>query len=342
MKKRIVAIVTAALAALFMFTGCSKSYNWNEVFLADKFPKPDSGSGEIMINTKDSLSMHVTKVPAKNFYDYIEKCKESGYSVECEEDDISFDAFNQEGYKIKLVYYRSSEEMSLSVDAPEKLGVLDWPESEMLKLIPKPDSNVGKINSNSESFFVAYVGDTSIEKYNEYVKKCSDAGFIVDYDKGDKFYYAKNIDGYSLALKYEGNKVMFVRIEKIKEENSNESSSTSSESISSTTESSSTPESSSSEEKKPELDSGLIRPEVKEALESYEAFVDEYVEFMKKYNSSGNQTQMMTEYLDYINKLVDFENKIAELDDKELTTSESAYYSAVMLRCADKMLKATS
>lgn len=92
----------------------------------------------------------------------------------------------------------------------------------------------------------------------------------------------------------------------------------------------------------PKSDSGLIRPEVKEAIDSYEAFVDEYVEFMKKFNSSSNQAQLMMEYLDYISKLADFEKKIDELDDKELTEAETLYYSEVLLRCSQKLLKAAA
>ena len=58
-----------------------------------------------------------------------------------------------------------------------------------------------------------YVGETSKEDYNEYVDRCYDAGFTIDYSKGDDYFRGVNEDGYHLNVNYEGNQTMFVRMD---------------------------------------------------------------------------------------------------------------------------------
>lgn len=103
------------------------------------------------------------------------------------------------------------------------------------------------------------------------------------------------------------------------------------------------PESSTSEESSSDgiLDD-LIRPEVKEAIDSYEAFIDEYCDFMKKYAASDNPLTLMGEYADYMKKLTEMGEKFGELEDNDLTAAEQAYYTEVLLRCEKKMIDAVN
>lgn len=84
-----------------------------------------------------------------------------------------------------------------------------------------------------------------------------------------------------------------------------------------------------------------IRPEIKEAIDSYEAFVDEYVEFMSTYSdsSSTDVMDMLTEYYDYLQKANDMSAKFDAIEDMDLTDEELSYYLEVQLRCSEKMLK---
>ncbi len=82
----------------------------------------------------------------------------------------------------------------------------------------------------------------------------------------------------------------------------------------------------------------IIRPEVKEAIDSYEEFIDEYCKFMKEYTSSSNPMLMMSEYLDYMQRLSDMSEKFDKIDNSDWTTAETAYYTEVMLRCQNKLL----
>lgn len=89
----------------------------------------------------------------------------------------------------------------------------------------------------------------------------------------------------------------------------------------------------------PQLDPSIIRPEVKEAIDSYEDFIDEYCDFMKKMSQTDNAGTMMLEYLEYTQKLTEMGEKFDKISYDDLTDAEVAYYTEVMLRCNQKMLK---
>ncbi|MBQ1468760.1 MAG: hypothetical protein IIZ27_09820 [Solobacterium sp.] len=91
----------------------------------------------------------------------------------------------------------------------------------------------------------------------------------------------------------------------------------------------------------PEVKASGIRPEFKEMMDSYEAFIDEYIEFMETYESSQNQTGLMLQYMNYMGKLLEFQEKIDEVDESELTDEEAMYYAQVSLRCSEKLIKAS-
>lgn len=84
----------------------------------------------------------------------------------------------------------------------------------------------------------------------------------------------------------------------------------------------------------------VIRPEVKEAIDSYEAFIDEYCDFMKKMSQTDNVITMMTEYLEYMQKLSDMGEKFDKIQEGDLTNAEIIYYTEVMLRCTQKIASA--
>lgn len=89
-------------------------------------------------------------------------------------------------------------------------------------------------------------------------------------------------------------------------------------------------------------DNTAIRASIKEFCKSYEAFIDEYCAFMKKYKSASatDAAGMMGDYLKFTTKLTDMESKAQKLDDGSWNDAETAYYSEVLLRCSQKILKA--
>lgn len=84
---------------------------------------------------------------------------------------------------------------------------------------------------------------------------------------------------------------------------------------------------------------GGVDPQLKAALDEYEAFVDEYVEFMKKYQANPNNAiGMITDYTQMLTKLASFADKVNEMDTSKMSKEDYAYYLDVLNRVEKKML----
>lgn len=90
--------------------------------------------------------------------------------------------------------------------------------------------------------------------------------------------------------------------------------------------------------------SGQVTPELKSFLDSYEAFVDQYVELAKKYQANPSDLNLLSEYSDYLTKLSDFEKQANAYDQSESTmsTADYNYYIDSMARIQKKLLAASS
>ena len=85
-----------------------------------------------------------------------------------------------------------------------------------------------------------------------------------------------------------------------------------------------------------------MRPEFKEAMDSYGAFYDEYCDFMMKYKANPTDTTLITEYADMMKKVVDMEEKFKEWERNDLNSEEMKYYIDVTSRISKKLLDAAS
>lgn len=83
-----------------------------------------------------------------------------------------------------------------------------------------------------------------------------------------------------------------------------------------------------------------MRPEFKEALDSYEDFFDEYCDFMKKFNESPDDLTLLGEYTEYLTQYSETMEKMGELDDGEMNDAEMKYYLEVTNRINEKLLDA--
>lgn len=80
-----------------------------------------------------------------------------------------------------------------------------------------------------------------------------------------------------------------------------------------------------------------VSPELVEFLDSYEAFMDEYCEFMKNYNES-DPTQLL-KYASLMEKYYEFSEKAEAWDEGNMTDEETLYYIKVMNRVNEKLLE---
>ncbi len=82
-----------------------------------------------------------------------------------------------------------------------------------------------------------------------------------------------------------------------------------------------------------------LRPKFKEAMDSYEAFYDEYCEFMKKYKANPTDLTLLTQYTTMLTKLSDMNAKFKAWKSEDLNAEELKYYLEVSNRVMQKMLE---
>lgn len=211
-------IVVASAAVMTLIVSCVvlpkvfSQYDWDEVELSSVLPEPESKWGGLSSNTKDYLYLYVHRISLDEYNSYVAECVDKGFNVEAETEDSSYIAFNADGYKLTLYYYQSDKKMTINVDAPIDMQTIQWATSDIAKLLPVPKSAIGNIERNDEKGLSVYLGETSYLEYSAYVNECETNGFTVEFQKQDKYFSAKNADGYQLNVQYKGCNVIYISI----------------------------------------------------------------------------------------------------------------------------------
>ena len=327
-----VIVVIAAIAVISSISGNkSEKIKWDDIILSEQLPEPPKKNGEIHENTAEKLWVDINKISDKQYNDYIEACKAKGFTVDPESDSMSYGAYNADGYKLSLSHYGSESDMKIDLEKPIEMSAITWPTSKAGKQLPAPKSTTGKFTRESDDGFSVYIGNTSKDDYNSYVKACSDKGFTVNYNKGDNIYNADNSAGWHVSIKYEGNNIMHIVID-AKSENSTAPSA----SDDTTKAAQSKPAKTANNDS--DMVDGMHR-DFKEAMDSYEEFFDEYVAFMKKYENSDNPMSMLSDYTKFMSQYSETMQKLDEWKSKDLNTKEAAYLLDVTNRINKKLLE---
>lgn len=81
-----------------------------------------------------------------------------------------------------------------------------------------------------------------------------------------------------------------------------------------------------------------IRPEFKEAMDTYEAFYDEYCELMKKYKENPTDLTILTKYLEMMSKIEEVDKAFEAWDSSDMSSEELKYYLDVSARIQKKLI----
>lgn len=330
-------------------------FSWADIELGSILPEPKSHIGRIDSNSDDRLSIYVQKSSREDYKNYLSECQDKGFMIESDKSETQYYAYNEEGYELSLAYDEGDKELYINLDAPMEMNTLQWPTSDLVSLLPVPKSTVGAISRETSDMFFVYVGETPLDDYNDYVNECSASGFSVNYDKGDKYYYADNESGYHITLRYQGNNVMSIEIEKPEEtsettvpdtvgkttDNSSVNETANNSPVNETTDEPSTDESVPGSDTSEELVDGL-RPEFKEAMDSYEAFYDEYCAFMEQYNENPTDLTLIGKYADMLTRLSEMNEKFEAWEDEDLNDAELKYYLEMHSRIFAKLADVAS
>lgn len=83
--------------------------------------------------------------------------------------------------------------------------------------------------------------------------------------------------------------------------------------------------------------SNTVNPDLKAFLDSYESFMDEYVDYMNKLSEDPTNTELMLGYADMLAKYADFTDKIDAYDESTMSDADLAYYLEVQSRVLNKL-----
>ena len=125
--KKVLCAVLALMMVLCLAACGGETIVWDDIILGDKLPEPPANKGEIHTNAADDLWIDINDLSAKQFNDYVEACKEMGFTVDAESNSSSYNAYNAEGYKLSLGHYGSDADMSIQLDAPMEMTTISWP-----------------------------------------------------------------------------------------------------------------------------------------------------------------------------------------------------------------------
>ena len=80
-----------------------------------------------------------------------------------------------------------------------------------------------------------------------------------------------------------------------------------------------------------------IRPEFKKSMESYEAFFDEYVEFMNAYAKDPTNLPLLGKYASIMSKYEKYMNELSSIDETQLSKEEDKLFIETQLRISNKL-----
>ncbi len=83
-----------------------------------------------------------------------------------------------------------------------------------------------------------------------------------------------------------------------------------------------------------------VSPEFKAAMDSYESFFDEYIDFMKAMSRDPTNTTLLLRYTAVMTQYAETMEKLEAIDESRLSPADDAYYIEVMARIEVKMLQA--
>lgn len=322
------AIIVAAIV-IFGLSRCGgggeETAEWPSEGLAELLPEP-VGTVESVDMDDDSLRASFRDCSEGDYDDYVAACKEMGYTVDADvlSADLRYEAYSEDGYHLSVSNY--SEVISVDLEAPMELSAIAWPSIGAASMVPAPSSTTGLISSDSSDFFFAYVGEMPIAEFGAYVDACSNAGFNVDYDRGDTYYNASDAQGNSLQLDYVGNDIISVRVEL------NASDDTAGETAPAAT------EDPAPVEDEP-VDASGVSADFKATMDEYEAFFNEYCDFMESYSQNPSDPTLIAQYASMMSQYSDMMAAFDAIDESSLSAADSAYYLEVQTRINQRLLE---
>ena len=326
-RKRKLSAIVAVLIAIFIISrigSCmgsnrAKTIDWPTAGLATKLPEPPVKKGTMWSNDAKSFKVSLKGCNEAQYASYVAECKEVGFAIDQETETHSYEAYSEDGSHLEVTLI--SDGLTIEIEAPIEMGAISWPATGPASYVPAPVSAVGRIDSDSSKFFYAYIGETDPAAYGAYVDSCIAAGYDIDYHKGGESFYADNASGVHLSIEYRGFNTMTVRID-----------------TSEMTTDAPVAEAPASEPEAQPEQTAASSSDARAAIDAYEAFMNDYCDFMEEYQAEGRPASMLAKYGEMMGKYADMAAKFDAIDEGSLSADDDAYYIQVQTRVNQRLL----
>lgn len=227
MKKRIVLLILIISCTIFFLILSPKEenskkenyqINWKDLKLSSLIEQPSKIIGSVNSNLDTYLSITLENITNEEYEEY-KKTSQIKYNIEPEEEQNSYQAFNDRGYQLRLAY--TENKLNIYLEAPEEYQNIQWSSSGLSSLIPVPKSDYGKISWDNKTTFIAHLGNTSLEDLKEYKEECKKKGFtniLIDTDRVFKATDSKNRELHLTYLGFQRIEIALYEKETIEEE----------------------------------------------------------------------------------------------------------------------------
>lgn len=188
------------------YLGGVEQITWDDFIMGEHIPEFGDDEAEVVNDSEDYLTLYFYDMEQSDYNSYIEECRNFGYTIDAEQSDANYTAYNSEGYYLHLQYLDFSEDKSLTINLedPKEHNQITWPESSLVKDLPVPKSLIGEVSTENSEAYCVYIVQIEPEYFSEYVSLCMENGFDEDYSKSDTYFSAENNKGISLTVEYEG------------------------------------------------------------------------------------------------------------------------------------------
>lgn len=199
-----------------------------------------------------------------------------------------------------------------------------WDELVLGEMLP-PMEGRGEIHQNSMTDLSLRIEKVTAKEFVAYVEECKQMGFTKEGQFSADF-CAVNDKGYELTLfHYENEEELSLSLREPYEPEEDED-----------TEPEDTPTTTTTTKK---ADSAALGKDFKSFMDSYEKFMGEYVDFMKKYQANPTDMSLIADYSKIMNQYNQFVKDFNAWGDKDLSAAEVAYYTKVQGRVSQKLLE---
>lgn len=154
-------------------------YQWAEGELANMIPKPDVPSVKCSESEK-SLGFTSYGASKDQFKEYVQACKDKGFTSDTSDGETYYNAKNSEGYKLSIHYYADDERLDGNLYAPDKKETTQPTENTVTQ------TSMSSTNTETwKQFLKDY--ENWANSYVELAKKCKEnpdnLSLISDYSK---------------------------------------------------------------------------------------------------------------------------------------------------------------